>query len=61
MRSGNNGLSVPVMGRAGAATSNVGWALWRIRLGEARRRTGNVIHPRCSNLSSKVRAAMSLS
>ena len=32
----------------------------RIRLVGACRRTGNVKNPRCSNLRSKVRAAMSL-
>ena len=49
------------MGAAGAGTASVGLGLCRMRLGEARRQAGKVIQPRCANLSSSVRAAMSLS
>jgi hypothetical protein len=49
------------MGTAGVGTASVGLGLGRIRLRAARRQSGNVIQPRRSNLSSNVRAAMSLS
>lgn len=41
--------------------SSTGICLCRIRLGEARRRAGKTIQPRCSIFKRSVRAAMSLS